>query len=119
MPGDATESVAVPGRMETAGSLVLELCVQPHDEAQIRFQGRMSATGADRVRVQLPQPNTVVQIELLVRDKTEQPWRSVTRGVAYRLRKGDSEITSPELAVGVTTDRYWLLRADQRGGGLG
>jgi hypothetical protein len=73
----------------------------------------------DRVRLHLPEPNTVVQVELLARDKSEAPWRPVTRGVAYRLRRDGSEITSPELSVGVTTDRYWLLRVDQRGGGVG
>ena len=73
----------------------------------------------DRVRFHLPEPNTVVQVELLARDKSDAPWRPVTRGMAYRLRRDGSEITSPELSVGVTTDRYWLLRVDQRGGGVG
>lgn len=73
----------------------------------------------DRVRLHLPDPNTVVQVELLVRDKSEQPWRTVTRGIAYRLRRDSSEITNPDLPVGVTTHRYWLLRVDQRGGGVG
>jgi hypothetical protein len=73
----------------------------------------------DRVRLHLPEPNTVAQVELLTRDKSDQPWRPLARGVAYRLRRGDSEITSPELTVGLSTDRYWLLRVDQRGGGIG
>jgi hypothetical protein len=73
----------------------------------------------DRVRLHLPEPNTVTQVELLARDRSDTPWRAVTRGVAYRLRRDGNEITSPELSVGVTTDRYWLLRVDQRGGGVG
>lgn len=73
----------------------------------------------DRMRLHLPEPNTVVQVEWLARDKADQPWRPVARGVAYRLRRDGGEITSPELSVGVTTDRYWLLRVDQRGGGVG
>jgi len=73
----------------------------------------------DRVRLHLPEPNTVAQVELLTRDKSDQPWRSLARGVVYRLRRGESEITSPELTVGLSTDRYWLLRVDQRGGGIG
>jgi hypothetical protein len=73
----------------------------------------------DRVRLHLPEPNTVAQVEWLARDKADQPWRPVARGVAYRLRRDGGEITSPELSVGVTTDRYWLLRVDQRGGGVG
>jgi hypothetical protein len=58
-------------------------------------------------------------VELLARDRADQPWRFVTRGVAYRLRQGGGEIASPELTLGPTTDRYWLLRIDQRGGGVG
>lgn len=73
----------------------------------------------DRVRLHLPEPNTVAQIELFARDRSEQHWRPVARGVAYRLRRDGNEITNPEFAVGVTTNRYWLLRVDQRGGGLG
>ena len=73
----------------------------------------------DRVRFNLPESNTIVQVELLARDKADLPWRPTARGVAYRLRQDGGEITSPELAVGATTGRYWLLRVDQRGGGLG
>ncbi len=73
----------------------------------------------DRIRLHLPEANTVVQAELLTRSRSDQPWRHVTRGVAYRLRRGEGEVTSPDLAVGVATERYWLLRVDQRGGGLG
>ncbi len=73
----------------------------------------------DRVRLDLPEPNTVVQVELLARDRADQPWRFVARGVAYRLRQGGGEIASPELTLATTTDRYWLLRIDQRGGGVG
>ena len=73
----------------------------------------------DRMRLHLPEVNTVAQVELLARDKSEAPWRPVARGVAYRLRRDGNEITSPELQTGFTTDRYWLLRVDQRGGGIG
>lgn len=73
----------------------------------------------DRVRLQLPEVNTVVQVELLARNRSDQPWRQVARSVVYRLRQGEGEAASPDLVVGVVTDRYWLLRVDQRGGGLG
>jgi len=72
----------------------------------------------DRVRLHLPESNTVVQVELMARDKSDQPWRNVVQGVVYRLRKGEAEISSPELTAGAS-DRYWLVRVDQKGGGLG
>jgi Protein of unknown function (DUF3999) len=70
----------------------------------------------DRFRLELPQANTIVQIELFARDKAEQPWRSVSRGVAYRLRQAGSEIVSPDLQIGASSERFWMIRVDQRGG---
>ncbi len=73
----------------------------------------------DRLRLELPEVNTIVQVEVLARDKAEQPWRSAARGVVYRLKQAGREIVSPELSVGATAERHWLIRIDQRGGGLG
>ncbi len=74
---------------------------------------------ADRVRFELPQANTVVQVQLFSRARSDAPWRPVTRGTAYRLRRDSTEVSSPDLSVSENADRYWLLRVDQRGGGLG
>jgi hypothetical protein len=73
----------------------------------------------DRVRVRLPEPNTVAQVEWLVRDGVEQPWRPLAHSVVYRLRREGGEFVSPEVSVGIVTDRYWLMRVDRRGGGVG
>ncbi len=74
---------------------------------------------ADRVRFELPQVNTVAQVQVFSRARSDAPWRPVTRGTAYRLRRDGTEISSPELAISDDPDRYWLLRVDQKGGGLG
>jgi hypothetical protein len=74
---------------------------------------------ADRVRFELPQANTVVQVQLFSRARSDAPWRPVTRGTAYRLRRDSTEVSSPDFSVSENADRYWLLRVDQRGGGLG
>lgn len=73
----------------------------------------------DRLHLDLPEANTVVQFQLFTRNRVQDPWRAVTRGLAYRLRRDGAEIVSPSLAIGADTARYWLLRVDQRGGGLG
>ncbi|MBM3343634.1 MAG: DUF3999 domain-containing protein [Betaproteobacteria bacterium] len=73
----------------------------------------------DRLRLELPDANTIAQIEVLVRDQAEQPWRSVTRGVAYRLNRPGGEVVSPEIQVGAASERWWMIRVDQRGGGIG
>jgi hypothetical protein len=67
----------------------------------------------------LPQDNAVASLQILARDRPDDEWKQVARTVAYRLRQGATEIASPELAVTPTARRYWLLRVDQKGGGVG
>jgi hypothetical protein len=74
---------------------------------------------ADRFRLALPEANTIVQLEVLARDKADQLWRSVTRGVAYRLNQTGSEVVSPDIPVNASPERWWMVRVDQRGGGMG
>ena len=73
----------------------------------------------DRLRLELPQANTIAQIEVLARDKAEQPWRGVARGVAYRLNQQGHEVLSPDIQVSASSERWMMIRVDQRGGGLG
>jgi hypothetical protein len=74
---------------------------------------------ADRLRFVLPQVNTVAQVEIFSRNRAEDAWRAATSGTVYRLRRDGIEVTSAELRVAPSSSRYWLLRVDQRGGGLG
>src|SRR5262249_21588683 len=74
---------------------------------------------ADRIRLELPQVNTVAQVQIFSRSRADRDWRPVARATVYRLRRDNVEISSPDLAIGDDAERYWLLRVDQRGGGLG
>ena len=73
----------------------------------------------DRLRFALPQVNTVAQVQILVRDRPEDPWLQVTSATLYRLRRDSRDVVNPDIAVAGNSSRYWLLRVDQRGGGLG
>ena len=73
----------------------------------------------DRLRVELPQVNSLVQLQILARAKASEGWHPVTSAMAYRLRDRDAEVTSPEIALTSHGERHWLLRIDQKGGGLG
>lgn len=73
----------------------------------------------DRLTIRLPQDNAVAQVQIFSRDAPADEWRPVTRTVAYRLRQDSVEIANPEIAVSPTARRYWLLRVDQKGGGVG
>jgi hypothetical protein len=73
----------------------------------------------DRMRLELPQQNTVARVAFLSRPDPKQPWRAVINAVVYRLARQGGDVVSPDLAIFSGTDRYWLLRVDQTGGGLG
>jgi len=73
----------------------------------------------DRLRVDLPQLNSLVQLQILSRAKSDEPWRLKTSATAYRLRRDETEVSSPEIALTNVGERYWLLRVDQKGGGVG
>jgi hypothetical protein len=73
----------------------------------------------DRLRLILPQPNTVAVVEILSRPRANAPWQRVLLTTVYRLGQGRQETVNPDLAVATASDRHWLLRVDQRGGGFG
>jgi Protein of unknown function (DUF3999) len=73
----------------------------------------------DRLRIELPQVNSLVQVQILARDKSAEEWHPVTSAIAYRLRNREAEVTSPEILLASGGQRYWLLRVDQKGGGVG
>jgi hypothetical protein len=73
----------------------------------------------DRLRVELPQINTLAQFQILVRQKSSDEWRLKTNAMVYRLRRGDAEVISPEIIMSSDGEPYLLLRADQKGGGIG
>lgn len=73
----------------------------------------------DRLRLRLPQANTVASIAIQSRARASDPWRPAAGTTAYRLLAGGTEVVSQDIVLAPTTNRYWLLRVDQRGGGLG
>jgi hypothetical protein len=115
-PGESTVTVEAVRRWAQAPGVPLAPAKDAAGGYEFDLGGQFPA---DRIRLALPQQNTVVQVELLSRTKSGDPWRAVTTGVVYRLNRQGEEVTSPDLAIRTNTDRYWLLRVDQRGGGLG
>lgn len=82
---------------------------------------------AERIRVVLPEPNTVAYVTLLSRTAPDAEWRPVRVAAVYRLQGGlqsplqgaGSELVNPDLVVGGSGARYWQLRVDPRSGALG
>jgi Protein of unknown function (DUF3999) len=84
------------------------------------FEYDLGATApVDRVNLELPDINTVVDVELLSRARPQDMWHRVRRSGFYRLKSDAEELRNGPVSVVPTTDRYWLLRADPRQGGVG
>jgi hypothetical protein len=73
----------------------------------------------DRVNLELPEVNTIVEAELLSRATPTAPWRAVTQKGFYRLTSGDADLVNGDVRILPDADRYWLVRADIRGNPLG
>lgn len=71
-----------------------------------------------RVRIALPQMNTLVQAALFSRARAEDTWRLVSNKLLYKLHHSGLDLQNPDIAVS-GNQRYWLLRVEQKNGGLG
>ncbi|CAE6813452.1 DUF3999 domain-containing protein [Paraburkholderia haematera] len=73
----------------------------------------------DRLRLNLPQPNTVAPAAVYSRTGLEAAWREVSSATLFRLHNGTVEQSNPSLEMAPDTDRQWRVVVDTRNGGLG
>jgi hypothetical protein len=73
----------------------------------------------DRLRLNLPQPNTVAPAVVYSRAGLDAAWREVSGGTLFRLHNGEVEQSNPPLELALDTDRLWRVVVDTRNGGLG
>lgn len=73
----------------------------------------------ERLRLTLPQPNTVAPAVVYSRAGLDAPWRQVASATLFRLHNGAVEQSNPELELMPDTDRQWRVVVDTRNGGLG
>ncbi|ACD16310.1 DUF3999 domain-containing protein [Paraburkholderia phytofirmans] len=73
----------------------------------------------DRLRLNLPQPNTVAPAVVYSRTGLDTPWREVAGATLFRLHNGEVEQSNPSLELTPDTDRQWRVVVDTRNGGLG
>jgi hypothetical protein len=87
---------------------------------------------ADRITLELPEQNSIVEADVLSRAHPTDPWRYVAHGGFYRLKatrpvatsdstavEANADLTNGSLAIDPSSDRHWLARIDMRTGGLG
>jgi hypothetical protein len=116
-----TSVLAQPGKQSVeAPHSSLSVAGTPVESHPGEFEFDLGANvPVDRVNLQLPEANTVVAAELSSRAGVSEPWRLVRHLGLYRLNSGTDEVRNGPAAVITNSDRYWLLRADRKGGGLG
>jgi hypothetical protein len=73
----------------------------------------------DRLRIELPQENTVAQVSLVAQERPGGPERTIGTYVLYRMEHRGEKLVNPELAIGLRPAGRWVLRVDPRGGGIG
>jgi hypothetical protein len=73
----------------------------------------------DRVNLELPDTNTVVEVELLSRAYSSDSWHTVRRCGFYRLKSDGEELRNGPVSVALNTDPHWLLRTNPKSGGFG
>jgi hypothetical protein len=78
--------------------------------------GRMPT---DRIRVRLPQDNTLVNAVFFSRQSPADSWSQRGSSLVYRVHLRGSEIKSPDFPFPPDTDRFWMMKIDRTGGGLG
>lgn len=71
-----------------------------------------------RLRIELPQMNTLVQAALFSRANETDSWRLASNSTLYKLHNSGQDLNNPDIAVS-GNHRYWLLRVEQQNGGMG
>ena len=74
---------------------------------------------ASFLNIQLPQQNTITQVQVLVRNHNNDPWQLISTASLYRLNKQGNVSQNPPLTISVSTKRYWRLQFNEASGGLG
>jgi len=77
------------------------------------------AIPVDRVQVELPAANTVVEAQLYSAAEASGPWLHHFSGVLYQLDRPDGALRNAEVVVPPIRRRYFKLAVDEKGGGLG
>lgn len=63
----------------------------------------------DRLRLTMPETNTVAQLILRSRRNTESHWQERYRGLVFDLKLNGQRLQSQEIELPVVTDRHWQL----------
>ena len=71
---------------------------------------------SDRIKIILPEENTLIEAEINSRNNEQSEWRRRYTGLIYSLQVKGNSIESGEIDVGSTTDQYWQLEVKTQDG---
>ena len=91
---------------EVAGSLSKATALHEH----IYLFDSRGFLPVDRLLLQLPQRNTVLQGMLESSDKPDGAWTTHYSGMLYDLQQQGTTLATPEISIPITAHRYWRLR---------
>lgn len=66
----------------------------------------------ERLRLILPQPDSIAPVSILARQAEDRPWQTVASATFYRISRDGSELTSPAHALPGIRARYWRIHLD-------
>jgi Protein of unknown function (DUF3999) len=89
---------------------------EKHQEFSFDLGAQVPVT---QVNIELPESNSVANIQLLSRKRPTEAWRPITQGEFYRVKNADSERRNVALLIPRNSDRYWLARLDQPNSSIG
>jgi hypothetical protein len=89
------------------------------DEPQVFNFDLRGPVPVDRIEFQLPENNTIVNAELFAGSTRNGPWTSIVRTRLYRVARAETDVTGPTLDIARRNDRFYQLRVEPTGGGLG
>jgi hypothetical protein len=116
----ASMSVAAAPATPAAGASAAAGAPAANSPSAGEFQFDIGAVvPVDRVNLELPDLNTVVEVELLSRERPQDTWHTVRRTGFYRLKSEGEELRNGPVSVLPNSARYWMVRTDPKRGGLG
>lgn len=74
---------------------------------------------AKYLRIDLPQLNTITNVQVLTRNKADAPWELVINSPIYRVNKQGRDTVNPDIKINPKVARFWRLQFNQSNGGIG
>jgi len=91
-------------------------------DANKRGDYRIDAGGLfplDRLKLRVSRENIVAPVAIFSRGAAGDEWTPVARTLVYRVSQGGLEVANTDVSFAPNSHRYWLLRVDETGGGIG